>query len=964
LARIPLDSVPVLKVLLVGPESLSGEIGSTVLGRPDIDRVHEPDPRTAVATAARTRPHLVVVDLPREEALGLIRHLRGQPETRPTAIAWLNRVDAPAVESEVVAAGANVAIPVPIDPFLWDRRLEELVSVPARRAQRIPVRLRDWSRFLSGADEAEGVVLNIGARGVLLETERPLELGAKIGLTFALPGDERDVAVVGQVARIAGGEDQTIRVGVEFLIYRADARERIHRFVEAEAEPDRPGAPTPALPLTVRPFAEAREWEEELRASELRKALILDSALDSIVTVDHEGRILEFNTEARRVFGYSRSEVLGRELADKIVPPELRDELRRRLRDFVTTGESADLGRRREAVAMRADGTQLPIEVVVVPAYVKGRVLLTAYIRDLSERRRAERLGVVRHRATRVLTEAISLSEAGPAVLEALIEGLECEEARLWVVERGATRLELASVERRPGTSERTDAPDPGPARQALERGETVWVEHSPRGAGSLSVAVPVRVGRQTLGVLEVLCSTSSPRDEAWVSTIGDIGSQMGLFLKRQRAEADLQRLARYDSLTGLPNRSFFLDSLERTLARAGHRQSRAALVFLDLDGFKAVNDRLGHAAGDVVLQAVAERLRAGTRSSDLVARMGGDEFTVLVQDLARPDDAALVARALLDRLWKPLTIDDETFSIGASAGISVYPEDGSDARDLLNHADLAMYRAKQEGKNTYRFFISEMSERARERMALLDGLRGALERDEFEVVYLPILHREGPPGLEALMRWRHPEVGLMPPAGFIAQAEESGLILPIGARVLRTATRFAASLPGDVRIGVNLSTRQFQQSDIVARVEEALRESGLPASRLELDLTEHTVMSDDDDVTERLRRLRGLGVDLALDDFGTGFFSIARIRELGFRRLKIDRSLVAGLPSHPVNVAHVEAILVLARQIGVEVIAEGVETEAERSYLESQGCAGLQGYLLSRPLEPSEVPAFLAART
>jgi diguanylate cyclase (GGDEF)-like protein/PAS domain S-box-containing protein len=949
----------VLRILVVGPESLSGEIGATVLGRPDIDRVHEPEASAAVETAERVRPHMVVLDLPRPEAAGVARHLRRNPATRPTAIVWLNRRDPPAAENDLLAAGANAAIPVPIDSFLWDRRLEELLSVPARRSHRIPVRLRDWSRFVSGADEAEGAVLNIGARGVLLETDRPLVLGSKVGLSFCLPGDTRDVAVVGEVARLAGEEGSRYRAGVEFLIYRADARERIAAFVESEPGPERPGAPP--LPLTVRPFAEAREWEEELRASELRKALILDSALDCIVTVDHEGRILEFNNAARRAFGYTRAEVLGREVADKIVPPALRDEIRRRLRDFVVTGDSADLGRRREATAMRADGTLLPIEVVAVPAYVKGRVLLTAYIRDLTDRRRAERLSEARHRATQVLTEALSLAEATPAVLGALVEGFECEEARLWLTEEG--RLDLAGTAASSGAVGRAETPDDSVARQAVERGEAIWVDGVDSRQGKAGLGVPVRVGGQLLGILEVRFAASPTRDEVWVSALGDVGNQVGLFLKRQRAEADLQRLARYDSLTGLPNRSFFLESLQRTLARAAHRGSRAALVFLDLDGFKAVNDRLGHAAGDAVLQAVAERLRGGTRSSDLVARMGGDEFTVLVQDLARADDAALVARGLLERLSRPFTLDQQPIPLSASAGISVYPEDGSDARTLIGHADLAMYRAKQEGKSTYRFFIAEMSERARERMELLDGLRVALERDEFEVVYLPILQKHGPAGLEALLRWRHPQLGLVPPAGFIAQAEESGLILPIGARVLRAATRFAASLPAKVHLAVNLSTRQFLQPDIVARVEDALRESGLAASRLELDLTEHTVMTDNDDVTQRLRRLRGLGVELALDDFGTGFFSIARIRELGFGRVKIDRSLVAGLPGHAENAAQVEAILVLARSLGVDVVAEGVETEAERAFLEAHGCAGLQGYLLSPPLEAKQVEAFLASR-
>ena len=477
-----------------------------------------------------------------------------------------------------------------------------------------------------------------------------------------------------------------------------------------------------------------------------------------------------------------------------------------------------------------------------------------------------------------------------------------------------------------------------------------------------MSLAVPVRVGGQVLGVLEVRCERARAREAEWIPALADVGSLLALFLKRQRAEADLQRFARYDSLTGLPNRSFFLDTLERTLSRAGRQRTRSALVFLDLDGFKAVNDGLGHAAGDTVLQTMSDRLRAGTRSSDLVARIGGDEFIVLVQNLARADDAALVARGLLDRLARPCRADDHDVTLSASAGISVYPEDGTDADTLLRNADLAMYRAKQEGKNTYRFFTAEMSERALERMLLLDSLRVALERDEFEIVYLPVVHRGGAPSLEALLRWRHPKLGLVTPASFIAQAEESGLILPIGAGVLRGATRFAASLERkDVRVVVNLSARQFLQPNLVDSVEQALRRSGLEASRLELDLTEPTVMTEGEDTTERLRQLRELGVQLALDDFGTGYFSIRRIRDLGFRRLKIDRSLVSALPGNAEQAAHVVAILGLGRNLGLEVVAEGVESEAQRAFLEEHGCTGLQGYLLSPPLSAADVPGYLA---
>jgi diguanylate cyclase (GGDEF)-like protein/PAS domain S-box-containing protein len=951
----------VLKVLVVGPDSLSGELGPTVLGRPDIDRLHVEKADRAVAAAARARPHMVVIDLPRPDAVALVLGLRENEATRPTAIVWLNRTDPPETETELAVAGANAVVSVPVDPFLWDRRLEELLSVPARRNQRFPVRLRDWSRFVAGADEDDGFAVNIGARGLLLESPRELELGTKVGLTLELPGESSPVGVVGQVVRLAGEEGGLFRVGVEFLVYRGDARDRIAAFVESGAEPDRPGAPADALPLTVRPFEEAREWEEELRASEIRKALILDSALDCILTADHEGRVIEFNAAARRLFGYTRSEILGREVADTIVPPALRDEVRRRLRDFVLSGENPDVGRRRETTAMRADGSLVPIEVVVVPAYVKGRVILCAYIRDLTDRRRGERLAAARQRATQALTASLSLAEAAPAVLDALVQGLDCTEARLWVADADPPEPALAGTSSGTSVAPLPAPPDDALARRTIEEGLATW-EGPADDTPGVRLAVPVRVGGQVLGVLEVRCERARSREADWVPALADIGSLFALFLKRQRAEADLHRFARYDSLTGLPNRSFFLDTLERTLSRAGRQRTRSALVFLDLDGFKAVNDRLGHAAGDTVLQTMAERLRAGTRSSDLVARIGGDEFTVLVQNLARADDAALVARGLLDRLARPCRADEHDVALSASAGISVYPEDGTDADTLLRNADLAMYRSKQEGKNTYRFFTAEMSERALERMLLLDSLRVALERDQFEIVYLPVVHREGPPSLEALLRWRHPKLGLVAPASFIAQAEESGLILPIGAGVLRGATRFAASLGhDDVRVVVNISARQFLQPNLVESVGEALEKSGLQAARLELDLTESTVMTEGDETTERLRQLRELGVQLALDDFGTGYFSIRRIRDLGFRRLKIDRSLVSGLPGNAEQAAHVVAILGLGRSLGLEVVAEGVETEAQRAFLELHDCTGLQGYLLSPPLAAADVPAFLA---
>ncbi|MGE5126120.1 MAG: putative bifunctional diguanylate cyclase/phosphodiesterase, partial [Betaproteobacteria bacterium] len=667
--------------------------------------------------------------------------------------------------------------------------------------------------------------------------------------------------------------------------------------------------------------------------------------------------IVEFNAAARRLFGYSRSEVLGRDVADAIVPPAQRDQLRRQLRELTLTGATPDIGEPREALAMRADGSLVPVQVFVFPAYVKGGLLLTAFIRDLTERRRLQRLAAARQQAVRTLTVSLSLAEAAPAVLEAVLGGLECEEARLWLLE-SPERLVLAASTPSPLPEGRADDTL---ARRALDLTSTVWEGPSPARPGA-AIAVPMRVGRQSLGVLEARSSRLRQRDESWPETLSDIASQLGLFLERQHAEAELQRFARYDGLTGLPNRSFFRETLQRTLARAARERSRLALIFIDLDGFKTVNDRLGHAAGDLVLQVVAERLRAGTRSSDLVARIGGDEFVALIQSLARGDDAALVARSLLERLARPCVVEGHDLTLGASAGIAIYPEDGADAETLLHDADLAMYRAKQEGRNCYRFFRAEMSERALERMMLLDALRVALDRQEFELVYLPVVEAGKATALEALLRWRHPKLGLVPPAAFIAQAEESGLILPLGAHVLRAAARFIASLPGtSVRLVVNVSPREFLEPHLFETIRQALDVSGLPPSRLELDLTETALTGSGERAAEQLRPVRELGVRLALDDFGTGSFSIAQLRSLGFGSVKIDRSLVAQLPDGPEQVVLVDAILALARALGLEVVAEGVETAAQRRFLEARGCTRLQGFLLSPPLHPAEVPAFLA---
>jgi diguanylate cyclase (GGDEF)-like protein/PAS domain S-box-containing protein len=1088
----------VLKLLIIAPDDLSLELSSTVLWRPDIERTHVPDPSVAITAAADLRPHLVVlggVDL--EATLGLVHAIRADPRSRPTAIAVLSRGLPAEGEDLLLEAGANAVLPNPVDPFVWDARLEELLSVPRRRYHRMPVRLRDWSALVRDAEEMGGEVVNIGARGVLLETPAPLELGAKLGLTFRLPGDTTDVHVVGQVVRPAGGSDGLWRAGVEFLVYRGDARERIVTFVESEGSPDRPGAPASAVALRLRSFEQAREWEEELRGSELRKTIILDSAIDCIITVDQDGRVIEFNASARRLFGHTRAEVFGRDLVDRIVRPEDRAGLRRLLREFVETGDAEFLGRRCEAQAMRADGSTFPVEVEVFPAWIKGKVLLTAFLRDLTERKRAEHLSSLRHGCTRVLADAASPTAALPRLCRLVVDEMSASSAMIWLLEGDPPRLQLAA--RWP-----EEAPFVALAAAAEVPSK---VEREGR-----NLCVPMRAASRSVGCLEVTTLTSSPLDREWLLALEELGSQIGLFVERhwaeealrqgqagiaavadaipgavyqyevrpdgkesftfmsrgaielfgvdnarlgaegsvpwdlvvpehadtlrrsiaasaanlstweatfqvrteaalkwihgqsvpsrlpnggivwngifvdvspqkaaeealikvnddldrrladlRQADAELQRLARYDSLTGLPNRSFFMESLNQTLLRAERRRGRLALVFIDLDGFKAVNDSFGHAAGDLLLRSLADRLRSSTRKSDTVARIGGDEFTVIVEDLGRADDAAVVAQGLLEQLARPCSLGDRDVTITVSVGISVFPEDGADAGTLLRNADLAMYRAKQEGKNSYRFFTASMSERARERMILQGSLRRAVEAGQFELHYQPVVHGGAAPSLEALIRWRHPEKGLVFPAEFIPAAEEGGLILTLGAWVLRTATSFAQGLArSDVRVAVNLSARQFLDPDLVKTVESALEESGLPPGRLELEVTESALMSDAAEVSQRLEHLRSIGLELTLDDFGSGYSSLGYLKRFRFHRIKIDRTFVADLPKDGDSAAIVDAILAMAKSLGLDVVAEGVENVEQLRFLEDRGCRAFQGYYFSRPLPAAEVAGYL----
>ena len=450
------------------------------------------------------------------------------------------------------------------------------------------------------------------------------------------------------------------------------------------------------------------------------------------------------------------------------------------------------------------------------------------------------------------------------------------------------------------------------------------------------------------------LLTLSTIRDDAgtlthYVATFSDI-------TEAKTREARIQHMAHHDFLTGLPNRFLLTDRFRQVAAAAQRNESRFALLFIDLDRFKNVNDTLGHSIGDQLLRDVAARLTAMVRGTDTISRQGGDEFLVLLGEIETPEAVAQVARKLIQVLSEPFLLDGHQITVTPSIGIAVSPEDGSNLDALLKHADLAMYDAKLQGRNNYQFFRREMNARSLELLLMESDLRQALRKCEFELHYQPLIAvSEGRPiGLEALLRWRHPERGLVSPVDFIPMAEETGLILPIGQWVLNTACQqlalWRANGWPNLRMSVNLSAAQFRRQDLIEQVRTALATARLPADALELEVTESILMIDAEGTENMLNALSAMGVTLAIDDFCTGYSSLAYLKRFSVNTLKVDRSFVHGIGIDNEDAAICMAVIGLARTLHLNVVAEGVETQAQYDWLADAGCHIIQGFLMGRP--------------
>jgi diguanylate cyclase (GGDEF)-like protein len=438
------------------------------------------------------------------------------------------------------------------------------------------------------------------------------------------------------------------------------------------------------------------------------------------------------------------------------------------------------------------------------------------------------------------------------------------------------------------------------------------------------------------------------------VSTHEDITS-------RREAEAQIAHMAHHDALTNLPNRVLLRERLEEALAQV-KRGGQIAVLYLDLDHFKSINDTLGHGVGDELLKQVALRLERSLGADDTIARLGGDEFAIVQTGIGSPSDVANLASRIREALTRPYDLEGHQVPADVSIGISIAPDDTSDPDQLLKNADMALYRSKADGRGTFRFFEPQMDERVKARRTLELDLRNAIVSGEFELYYQPLLNLEHHQisGCETLLRWHHPTRGMVSPGEFIPVAEETGLINQIGEWVLRQACLEAASWPNEIAVAVNLSPVQFKNQNLAQLVVSALAHSGLPAQRLELEITEAVLLQNSDATLATLHRLRELGVRIAMDDFGTGYSSLSYLRSFPFDKIKIDRSFINDIADKDESGAIVQAVTSLASRLNMTTTAEGVETHAQLQIVESLGCTEMQGYLYSRPVPAAQLAKLL----
>ncbi len=684
-----------------------------------------------------------------------------------------------------------------------------------------------------------------------------------------------------------------------------------------------------------------------LRESEARFRLLLDASPEAIFGVDTEGRCTFVNPACLAMLGYTQEEMLGQSLHPLIhhTYPDGRPypKAQCHLRQSTLEGRSTHVD---SEVHWRKDGTCFPVEYWSHPMYRDGKLVgaVVNFI-DISERRSTE--------------EALRESEARFRAL--------AEQSTDWIWSVDAAGHHTYSNPR--GVASLGYSLD---AFLALTPENLLHPDDLPLYRETYELARAARQGwhnvvlrwRHQDGSYRIYESNASPIFDESGTLTGFQGVDRDV-TERKQAEARIEFLAHHDALTGLPNRVLLRDRFEHALATAERSRTRVAMMFLDLDNFKVVNDTLGHAAGDQLLLTVVARLAACTRDSDTISRQGGDEFIVLLGDMPDLETVERIASKILVQLAEPVDVNGHALNATCSIGIAMYPDDGSSFDTLLQKADAAMYNAKGAGRNIYQFFDEQMNRQAHEHLLLQTRLSRALYQAEFHLHYQPQMEIGSGRvvGVEALLRWRNPELGEVAPARFIPVAEDCGLIVSIGAWVIEEACRQAQSLRqagSEPVMSVNLSALQFRRAGLVETVAGALARSGLPPHLLELELTETILLQDVDNTLDTVRQLKALGVRLAIDDFGTGYSSLSYLKRFAVDRLKIDRSFISDVNTDPDSAAIVRAIIQLAASLRLGIVAEGVETRAQFDFLRGSGCQDIQGFLFSRPLALAQLKDFL----
>ena len=781
-----------------------------------------------------------------------------------------------------------------------------------------------WAAFL-GREHAVSVTRDTDLLELVHREDRPAVVAS---MTGALKGKNNATHTADYRVQTESGGWRWLRAAGQ--VTKRDANGRVLRMSGTVADIDH-----------------QRRAEEALRETEQRYRLLVELAPDAVIVHCH-GIVEYANPAAARLFGATSPKGLtGLEL-EEFAHPEERERIRERLRHLEAGPGWVGFEQRHMTTL---DGREIVVDGAGVSFLESGRLLVQSVFRDVTDQARSREALAEREQRFRDVAEA-----SGEFVWE-------CD--RQWrftyLSERveavlGFTRAEILG--RRPQ--------DFMPLGE--ERTVEAWLSTHAAGGSAFRDLEHRSVTKS--GAAIWLSVSAVPIRDAAGAAAGYRGTAADVTARKQ-AEVRIEYLATRDVLTGLPNRMLMGDRVGQAILAAARGRSQLALLCIDLDRFKLVNDSLGHPAGDALLRAVAERLGNTLRREDTLARLGGDEFVLLWNGLKSKEDAAALAQRVHSILTRPFTVEGRSLSVGATIGIAIYPGDGRDFAELLRNADAAMYDAKESGRGTFRFFSPQLHERSAERLRLENELRGALARSELILNWHPVLKGHAVRGsgqvvgAEALVRWRHPERGLLMPEEFVPLAEESGLIRAVGEwtleRALSQIGAWQQSLPGEPWFALNVSAAELAQGDAYFdRLRSALRENRVDGSRIELEVTERVLMSHLAGNFETLRRIGGLGVRFAVDDFGTGYSSLAYLRLLPVDKLKIDKSFLRAIDSQPADEAIVRAIAALAKTLNIGIAGEGVESEAQLERLLALGCEEWQGHFFCAPLSATEFEALL----